>query len=151
MNNSAPDDEALVEDMAAGLKTCPQAAADALKAIVTTARGRAAHGDFASILSLADRADDAVERVKAQAGLPEERLDILAMLAQQTFAVLALVGGSSGERDSGYYRASLAHAERLDAMTGSALRLVELVERIGDPAADSQRPDAPPSHSQDTL
>jgi hypothetical protein len=151
MNSSAPDDEALVEDLAAGLRTGPQAAADALKAIVTAARDRVAHGDFASILSLADRADDAVERVKAQTGLPDERLDSLAMLAQQTFAVLALVGGSDGERDSGYYRASLAHAERLDAMTGGALRLVELVERIGDQATHMQGPDVPLSHPQDTL
>ena len=148
MNNSVPEpeDEALAEALAAGLRIGPQAAADALKAIVAAARGRAAHSDFASILSLADRADDAVERVKAQTGLPDERLDSLAMLAQQTFAVLALVGGSGGERDSGYYRASLAHAERLDAMTGGALRLVELVERIGDRAPNLQGPDIPLSH-----
>ena len=146
MSNSVPEDEALAENLAAGLRTGPQAAADALKAIVAAARGRIALGDFAFILSLADRADDAVERVKAQTGLPDERLDSLAMLAQQTFAVLALVGGSDGERDSGYYRAALAHAERLDAMTGGALRLVELVERIGDRAPNLQGPDIPLSH-----
>ena len=151
MENNAPGDEALAEDLAAGLRTGPQAAADALKAIVAAARGRVALGDFAFILSLADRADDAVEQVKAQPGLPDERLDSLAMLAQQTAAVLALVGGSGGERDSGYYRASLAHAERLDAMTEGALRLVELVERIGDQAPYSQGPDVSLSHSQDTL
>ena len=151
MSNSIPEGEALVENLAAGLRTGPQAAADALKAIVAAARGRATHGDFASILSLADRADDAVERVKAQTGLPDERLDSLAMLAQQTFAVLALVGSSGGERDSGYYRAALAHAERLDAMTGGALRLVELVERIGDQAPHLQGPDVPLSRPQDTL
>ena len=150
MNNSAPDDEALAKALAAGLRTGPQAAADALKAIVATARSRAAHGDFASILSLADHADDVVEQVRAQTGLPDERLDSLAVLAQQTFAVLALLGGSGGERDSGYYRASLAHAERLDAMTGGALRLVELVERVGDQAIHTQGPDVPLSHSQDT-
>ena len=151
MENNAPGDEALAEDLAAGLRTGPQAAADALKAIIATARSRAARGDFAAILSLADRADDAVEQVKAQTGLPDERLDSLAMLAQQTFAVLALVGGSGGERDSGYYRASLAHAERLDAMTESALRLVELVERIGNQTPHIQDPDVPLSHSEDTL
>ena len=151
MNDSAPDDGALAEKLAAGLRTGPQAAADALKAIVATARVRAAHGDFASILNLADRADDAVEQVKAQTGLPDERLDSLAMLAQQTAAVLALVGGSGGERDSGYYRAALAHAERLDAMTEGALSLVELVERIGDQAPHIQGPDVRLSHSQDTL
>ena len=151
MDSIASDDEALAEKLAAGLRMGPQAAADALKAIVATARGRAAHGDFASIRSLADRADDAVERVKAQTSLPDERLDSLAMLAQQTFAVLALVGGSGGERDSGYYRASLAHAERLDAMTEGALRLVELVELIGDQATHVQGPDASLSHPQDTL
>ena len=151
MENNAPGDEALVEDLAAGLRTGPQAAADALKAIIATARSRAARGDFAAILSLADRADDAVEQVKAQTGLPDERLDSLAMLAQQTFAVLALVGGSGGERDSGYYRAALAHAERLDAMTEGALRLVELVERIEDQAPHLQGPDVPLSRPQDTL
>jgi hypothetical protein len=151
MKNNVPDDEALAEDLAAGLRTGPQAAADALKAIVATARGWAARGDFAAILSLADRADDAVERVKTRTGLPDERLDSLAMLAQQTFAVLALVGGSGGERDSGYYRASLVHAERLDAMTGGVLRLVELVEHIGDQALHAQGPNTALSHPQDTL
>ena len=151
MNNSAPEDEALAENLAAGLRTGPQAAADALKAIVAAARGRATHGDFASILNLADRADDVVERVKAQTGLPDERLDSLAMLAQQTFAVLALVGSSGGERDSGYYRAALAHAERLNTMTEGALRLVELVERIGDQATHTQGPDSrfPTSRTHD--
>ena len=153
MNNSVPEpeDEALVEAMAVGLRTGPQAAADALKAIVAAARGRVTHGDFAFILSLADRADDAVERVKAQTGLPDERLDSLAMLAQQTFAVLALVGGSGGERDSGYYRASLAHAERLDTMTEGALRLVELVEQIEGRTPPLQSPDTPLSCPQDAL
>lgn len=132
MDIMAPDDEALAEKLAAGFQVGPQAAADALKAIVATARGRAACGSFASIRALADRADDAVEQVKTQTGLPDERLDSLATLAQQTFAVLALAGSSDGERDSGYYRASLAHAERLDAMTEGALQLVELVELIGD-------------------
>ena len=152
MNNSLPEDEALAEALAAGLRTGPQAAADALKAIVAAACSRVAHGDFAFILSLADRADDAVEHFKVQIGLSDERLDSLAMLAQQTFAVLALVGGSGGERDNGYYRAALAHAERLDAMTEDALRLVELVERIGDPASSHlQGPDVPLSCPQDTL
>jgi hypothetical protein len=150
-NVPEPEDEALAEALAAGLQTGPQAAADALKAIVAAARGRVALGDFAFILSLADRADDAVERVKAQTGLPDECLDSLAMLAQQTAAVLALVGGSDGEQDSGYYRAALAHAERLDAMTEGALRLVELVERIGGQASHLPDPGTPPAHSQDTL
>jgi hypothetical protein len=151
MHNSMSEDEALAEALAAGLRTCPQAAADALKGIVAAARDRVVHGDFAFILSLADRADDAVEQVKAQTGLSDERLESLAMLAQQTFAVLALVGGSDGERDSGYYRAALAHAERLDAMTEGALQLVELVERIGDQGSPRQGPDVPLPHTQDTL
>ena len=153
MDSIAPDDEALAEKLAAGLRAGPQAAAAALKAVVAAARSRAAHGSFASIRALADRADDAVERVKTQTGPPDERLDSLATLAQQTFAVLALAGSSDGERDSGYYRASLAHAERLDAMTEGALRLVELVELIGDQGSGQrtlgdeeihvQGPDAP--------
>ncbi len=126
--------EMLTEQLAAGLRTHPQAAADALKAIVEEARRRAEVGDFPPIRVLADRADDAVEQVKAETGLPDQQLATLAMLAQQTFAVLALVGDSDGERDSGYYRASLAHAERLDAMTESALHLVGLVQLIGESA-----------------
>ncbi len=153
MSRSVPEseDKVLAEALATGLRTGPQAAANALKAIVATARDRVAHGDFVFILSLADRADDAVEQVRAQTGLPDERLDSLAMLAQQTAAVLALMGGSDGERDSGYYRAALAYAERLDAMTEGALRLVELVERIGDQAPHLQSPGALLSHPQDTL
>jgi propanediol dehydratase large subunit len=134
--------EMLVERLADGLRTCPRAAADALKAIVEEARRRAEAGDFLSIRALADRADDAVEQVKAEAGLhrpagwhgSDKRLATLAMLAQQVFAVLAIMGGSDGERDSGYYRASLAHAQRLDAMTEGTLCLVELVNLVGESA-----------------
>jgi hypothetical protein len=131
--------EILVERLADGLRICPQAAADALKAIVEEARRRAGAGDFLSIRDLADRADDVVEQVKAEAGLhlstgqhgSDKRLATLATLAQQVFAVLAIMGGSGGERDSGYYRASLAHARRLDAMTEGALGLVKLVNLVG--------------------
>ena len=67
----------------------------------------------------------------------DEQTATLAVLAQQVFAVLAIMGGSDGRRDSGYYRAPLAHAERLDAMTDSVFRLVDLVKLIGnhDPAS----------------
>ena len=60
------DDEALAEQLAAGLRTHPQPAADALKAIVEEARCRAATGDFALIRDLADHADEAVEQVRAE-------------------------------------------------------------------------------------
>jgi hypothetical protein len=124
------NDDVLVAQLGAGLDSHPRAAAGALKAIIEEARRRAARGDFPAIQRLADRADDAVEGIK-EAGLAEERLAALATLAQQVFAVLAIMGGSDGRRDSGYYRAPLAHAERLDAMTGGALRLVDLVNLIG--------------------
>jgi hypothetical protein len=124
------DDEVLVKQLAVGLRTHTQAAASALKAIVEEARRRAADGDFLLIQHLADRADDVVEEVKAETGLPDEHLAGLAELAQQVFAVLAIFGGSDGRRDSGYYRAPLAHAERLDAMTDGVLHLVELVNLI---------------------
>jgi hypothetical protein len=127
---SYQDDEVLAEQLAAGLRTHPQAAADALKAIVEEARCRAAAGDFLSVRDLADCSDDAMERVKAQTGLPDEQMASLARLAQQVFAVLAIMGNSDGRRNSGYYRAPLAHAERLDAMTDGVLRLVDLVNLI---------------------
>jgi hypothetical protein len=130
-SDSYEDDKALAERLAAGLRTHPQMAADVLKAIVEEARRRAAAGDFPLVRELADRADDAVEMVRAENGLPDERLAALATLGQQVFAVLAIMGGSDGGRDSGYYRAPLAHAERLDAMTDGALRLVDLVNLIG--------------------
>ncbi len=120
----------LVKQLSAGLCIHPRAAASALKAIVEEARGRAAVGDFASIRDLADRADAAVEKIKAERGFPDERLALLAALTQQVLAVLAIMGGSNGRRDSGYYRAPLAHAERLDAMTEGVLRLVDLVNLI---------------------
>ena len=125
------DDEMLAERLAAGLRTHPQPAADALKSIVEEAHCRAAAGDYSSIRDLADRADEAVEQVRAEAGLPDERLATLAMLSQQIFAVLAIMGGSDGRRNSGYYRAPLAHAKRLDAMTDGVFRLVDLVNLIG--------------------
>lgn len=124
-------DAVLIEQLAAGFRTHPQAAATALRAIVEEARCRAEVGDFLSIRGLADHADDAVQKVKAETGLPDERMALLAVLAQQVFAVLAIMGGSDGRRDSGYYRAPLAHAERLDAVTDGVLRLVDLVNLIG--------------------
>jgi hypothetical protein len=129
--NACNQDAVLVEQLETGLRTHPQAAANALKAIVEEARRRAAAGDFPSIQKLADRADDVVEQVRAEVGLPDVRLETLAMLAQQVFAVLAIMGGSDGRRDSGYYRAPLAHAKCLDAMTEGTLRLVDLVNLIG--------------------
>lgn len=125
------DDEALVEQLSAGLRLHPRAAANALKAIVEEARCRAAAGDFLLIRDLADRADEAVEEVKSKNCVSDEHTATLAILAQQVFAVLAIMGGSDGRRDSGYYRAPLAHAERLDAMTGGVLHLVDLVNLIG--------------------
>ena len=121
----------LVGQLETGLRTHPQAAATALKAIIEEARCRAATGDFPSIQGLADRADEVVEKVMAEPGRWDERLETLATLAQQVFAVLAIMGGSDGRRDNGYYRAPLAYAERLDAMTGGVLRLVDLVNLIG--------------------
>ena len=124
------DGETLAEQLAAGLRTHPQSAADALKSIVEEARCRAAAGDYSLIRDLADRADEAVEQVRAEAGLQDERLATLATLSQQIFAVLAIMGGSDGRRNSGYYRAPMAHAERLDAMTDRVFRLVDLVNLI---------------------
>lgn len=124
-------DEMLALQLAISLRTHPQAAANALKAIVEEARRRAKVGEFSAIRSLADQADDAVENLKAETEFEEESLAVLAGLAQQVLAVLAIMGGSDGRRDSGYYRAPLAHAERLDAMTDGVLRLVELVNLIG--------------------
>jgi hypothetical protein len=135
----AHNDGLLIKQLAASLSAGPQAAGHALKTIVEEARRRAAHGDFSSIRHLADRADDAVEQVKGETGFQDERLAKLATLAQQTFAVLAILGGSDGQRDSGYFRASLAHAERLDAMTDGALGLVDLVNLIGEPQDDRQK------------
>jgi hypothetical protein len=125
------DDQALVRQLEVGLKTHPQAAANALRAIIEEARCRAAAGDFLSIQRLADRADDAVEDWKATHNISDEPLATLATLAQQVFAMLAIMGGSDGQRDSGYYRGPLAHAQRLDAMTDGTLRLVDLVNLIG--------------------
>ncbi len=121
------------EQMAHGLQTHPQAAVYALGAILQETRRRAVAGDFSLIRELADRADDVVERVRVETGLPDERLTALATLTQQVMAILAILGGSDGRRDSGHYRASLAHAERLDVMTDGALRLVDLVNLIGEP------------------
>jgi hypothetical protein len=125
------DDEALVEQLVAGLRTHPRTAADALKGIVEEARCRAAAGDFLLIRDLADRADEAVDEAKVKNRVSDENTATLAVLAQQVFAVLAIMGSSDGRRDSGYYRAPLAHAERLDALTEGALRLVDLVNLIG--------------------
>jgi hypothetical protein len=145
------DDLMLAEGLAAGLRSDPQAAATALKSIVEEARRRAAGGDFSLIRSLADGADDAVERVRAETGLLDGRLAALATLAQQAFAVLAIMGGSDGRRDNGYYRAPLAHAQRLDAMTDGALRLVELVNLIGDEGRETKDKEEGPETKEEEM
>ena len=123
--------ERLAEQLAGALAQDPEGAAWALHAIVCEACQLAGRGDFALVLALADRCDDAIQRARTATGLPQEPLSNLAMLAHEVCAVLALVGSSHGRRDSGYYQASLAHAQRLDAMTEGALRLVELVNAVG--------------------
>jgi hypothetical protein len=125
------DDQVLIHQLEVGLEAHPQAAANALRSIVEQARCRAAAGNFLAIQRLADCADDAVEAWRVTHEVSDERLVTLAILAQQVFAMLAIMGGSDGRRDSGYYRGPLAHAERLDAMTDGALRLVDLVNLIG--------------------
>jgi hypothetical protein len=101
-----------------------------LKKILEQARGWAAEGDFASIRELAQRSDDTVDIVQAKIELEDERLAGFALLTRQVCAVLSYVGDSQGKRDSGYFRAALAHARRLDAMTGNTLQLEDLVNEM---------------------
>jgi len=121
------EDISVVGDrLAAALRTDPKSAAGALRTLVDAARMRAAEDDFAPLRTLADRTETAVDAVR-RFEMADEQLAALALLAQQTCVVLACLGDSQGVRDSGYYRAALAHAERLDTMTQGALQLVDLV------------------------
>jgi hypothetical protein len=108
----------------------PQRVADTLQTILGVCRSRAIEEDWAAIRPLADAADDLLAAQSYPADESESALAALTSLGQQLCLILALVGDSNGVRDSGYFRASMAHAERLDAATGGNLRLVELVELI---------------------
>lgn len=102
-------------------------AATTVQRIIEASRTLARAGRWAELRPLADAADDVLTAARREGRLQTEPLRQLADLSQQVFAVLALVGDSAGVRDSGYFRAARAHAERLDAATGDRLRLLELV------------------------
>lgn len=122
----------LVEQLAVGLLVHPQTAADSLKVVIETARRLANAGNFAAIRTLADQADDAVEIIQSRPEKSDARLERLAELSRQVCIVLSYMGDSNGQRDSGYFRSAMAHAQRLDKMTRNAFRLVDLVNLIGD-------------------
>jgi hypothetical protein len=116
----------LGDELAAALCTHPQAATHAFKRLLQAAHRQAAEGDFAPLRVLADRTEAAVEAL-GRPDATDDPLAALAQLVQQTCVVLAYLGDSEGVRDSGYFRAALAHAERLDVMTQGTLHLVDLV------------------------
>lgn len=143
----------LIDQVVRGLLSSPWAAAAGLKAVLRQARRWAAGGDLHLLRPLADELDAAVEQLdqtwprsnedpatSSEAEQPSteiEHLQSLAMLTRQVCVVLACLGDSQGVRDSGYWQAATAHAERLDAMTEHALDLVGLVNLVGD----ENRPD----------
>jgi len=102
-------------------------AAATVQRLIETCRTLARAGRWAELRPLADAADDVLAAARREGRLQTETLRQLADLSQQVFAVLALTGDSAGVRDSGYFRAARAHAERLDAATAGRLRLLELV------------------------
>ncbi len=106
----------------------PYQFAGSLQAVIDTCRTWAAAENWAAFRPLADTLDDLLaDRAPAAGDTP---LATLITLARQVCVVLALMGDANGERDSGYFRASMAHARRLDAMTEGKLQLVELVDMV---------------------
>lgn len=130
--NREPDEfDTFVVALRYSLRMHPQLVADTLKAVRVVAERLVLEGRFADVTGFADRLDAAVEEARKEGDIsPSAEMETMTMLCQNTFAILAIMGQSEGKRDSGGFRASLAHAERLDASTGGVLRLVELVEMI---------------------
>jgi len=122
----------LVEELSRAMATGDvRGAAMTVQRIIEASRALARAGRWAELRPLADAADDVLTAARREGRLQTESLLQLADLAQQVFAVLSLAGDSAGVRDSGYFRAARAHAERLDAATAGRLRLLELVMLIG--------------------
>ena len=108
----------------------PYQFAGELQTVINTCRNWAAAENWAAFRPLADALDDLLEE-RSQQAASDAALFALVTLARQVCVVLALLGDAGGERDTGYFRASMAHARRLDAMTEGKLRLVELVDMAG--------------------
>lgn len=107
----------------------PYQFAGGLQTVIKTCRNWAAGGNWAAFRPLADALDDLLEERSPQAA-DDAALSALIVLARQACVVLALLGDAGGKRDTGYFRASMAHARRLDAMTEGKLHLVELVDMV---------------------
>jgi hypothetical protein len=107
----------------------PYLLAAGLQNMVNSGRTWAAEGNWSFFRPLADTVDDLLA-ARAQDMADDTALSTLITLARQVCAVLALLGDAGGIRDTGYFRASLAHARRLDAMTDNRLHLVDLVELV---------------------
>jgi hypothetical protein len=107
----------------------PYQFAGGLQTVLKTCRNWAAEGDWAAFRPLADALDDLLEERSPQTA-DETALAALITLARQVCVVLALMGDAGGERDTGFFRASMTHARRLDAMTEGRLQLVALVDMV---------------------
>ena len=107
----------------------PYRFAGSLQTIINNSRTWAAEENWAAFRPLADALDDLLEARAPQAA-NLAALSTLITLARQVCVVLALMGDANGQRDTGFFRASLAHARRLDAMTEGKLQLVELVNMV---------------------
>lgn len=124
------DQKELVENYASALgERDPYGLARSLQASLNLYRTWAAEEKWSLFRPLADAIDDLLA-----AGEPaladDEILARLITLSRQVCVILALMGDANGRRDNGFFRASLAHASRLDAMTDNKLQLVELVNLI---------------------
>ncbi len=109
----------------------PYGLAASLQTMLETASSWAGAGRWASLRPLADAVDDLLAAYEPSlAG--NEAVTGLVTLTRQVCMILALMGDSEGVRDSGYFRASMVHARRLDAMTEGRLNLVSLVDVIQD-------------------
>lgn len=119
----------VVEMKAALVEGNPYLLAAGLQNMVNSGHTWAAEGNWSFFRPLADTVDDLLA-ARAPDMADDTALSTLITLARQVCAVLALLGDAGGIRDTGYFRASLAHARRLDAMTDNRLRLVDLVELV---------------------
>lgn len=123
-------EEIAIEIAAAITAQAPQQLAQIIKSIIDRAQHKINQGDWAGLQNLGAATDAAFQHARDENLLTEPPLALLADMGQQMLVVLTFAAQSQGNSQTGYYRAALTHARRLDAMTQGQLGLELLVESI---------------------
>ena len=108
----------------------PKCLAAAIKNLADEGKQLIKAEDWSALAELTTSADTALQNARSKGELAAGNLTLLADMAQQMLAVFSFAAQSNGDPQTGYFRAALTHARRLDTMTGGQFRLEAIVNQI---------------------